>query len=131
MKPKKMPKKDVFAGVPEFMAAFDNIAKNGFFEHIQFNVGDQMMEGRIGSCLIRASGYVPSGAAYHAEGCGVLINPQTVIDACRKLADKRKIEAVFTDVKSNDWQLWSKDETEVVGSKGMKTEMFISIIFKS
>ena len=39
--------KDPFASVPEFLAAFDNILNNGFFEEIVFNASGKMMGARL------------------------------------------------------------------------------------
>lgn len=123
--------KDLFAPVPEFLAAFSNILGNGFFEEIQFNTGDKMMEGRIYGCSISATGCVPSDKKYKADGCGAIVDPNAVIASCRKLADQKKVKDITTKVETKDWPLWDTKGENVVGSKGKRTELFLYITFKT
>ena len=121
--------KDPFAQVPEFLAAFDNILANGFFEGIHLEVGDGMTEGYIFSCSIKASGCVPDDTKYMQDGSGALVDPHAIIASCRALAETKKIKMVTTDVETTDWLRYGRND-KVVGSKGKRTKMFISITFK-
>lgn len=122
--------KDLFAPVPEFLAAFDNILKNGFFEEIQFNTGGKMMEGKIYGCSITATGCVPSDKKFEAEGSGAIIDPNTIVASCRKLATQKKVKDVTTKVETKDWPLWDATGEKVIGSKGKRTELFLYVTFK-
>jgi hypothetical protein len=121
--------KELFAAVPEFMAAFTHILKNGFFEDIQLSVSGKMMEGKISGCFINATGCVPNDAKYDADGCGGIIDPEAVIASCREMATEQKVSNVTTKVETNDWLLYD-DEGEVIGSKGSRTELSICILFE-
>lgn len=123
--------KDLFASVPEFLAAFNNILEHGFFEDIQFNVNGKMMEGKIVGCSITASGCVPSDKKYMAEGCGAVIDPGAIVASCRRLAETKKVKDVTTKVETNDWPLWDTKGEDVIGSKGKRTKLFLYVTFKN
>lgn len=123
--------KDLFAQVPEFLAAFRNILNNGFFEEIQFSTGNEMSEGTVYSCCITAAGCIPSNKKFGADGCGAIINPKTIIAACRKLATQKKVKGVTTKVETKDWPLWDAKGENVVGSKGKRIGLFLQITFKT
>jgi len=129
-KPRSMPQ-DPFARVPEFLAAFNNILKNGFFEEIQLNVGGKMTEGRIYSCTIIATGCIPTSKRFKADGCGTLIDPNTIITSCRSLANRKRGANVTTTVETTDWPLWDADGQKVIGSKGKRTQLFFHIAFNT
>ncbi len=123
--------KDLFAPVPEFLAAFNNLLENGFFEGIQFHAGGKLTEGVIHGCSITISGCVPSGKQYKMEGCGAIIDPNAVIDSCRKLADQNKVKEIMTKVETENWPLWDADGENIIGSKGKRTELFLYITFET
>lgn len=122
--------KDLFAQVPEFLAAFNNILKNGFFEDIKLSVNGPMMEGKIYGCSITATDCVPVSEEYAADGCGAVIDPNVIIAACRKLAGQKKVTGVTTKVETEDWQLFHEVEGNVIGSKGKRTELYLYVSFK-
>lgn len=126
--------KDLFATVPEFLAAFDNILENGFFEDIQFNMTGKMMEGKIFSCSIMATGCVPNDskyAKYKPVSSSAIIDPRVVVDSCRALAEEKRVKSVFTKVETQDWPRWSRDEERIIGSKGQRTNLNLTITFKT
>ncbi|MFZ2886675.1 MAG: hypothetical protein WA021_02530 [Minisyncoccia bacterium] len=123
--------KDLFAAVPEFLAAYNNILENGFFEEIQFNVNGRDMEGKIYGCSISAIGCVPSKDEFKADGCGAVIDPNTVIASCRKLAHQKKIKNITTKVETKDWPVWDSKGDNIVGSKGTRTELYLYIAFNT
>lgn len=120
--------KDLFATVPEFLAAFDNILKNGFFEEIQFSAYG--MGGKISFCSITAKGCVPNNSKYAATGCGAVIDPHTIIASCRNLAEQKQVKTVATTVETVDWPLWNRQGEKIIGSKGQYTKMSATIFFK-
>jgi hypothetical protein len=121
---------DPFAKAPEFLAAFDHVRKNGFFESIQYNAGMPMSEGPVGLCSITATGCVPDEAKYAAEGCGVLIDPDAVVESCKLLAKKNKVRQVHVTIKTENWNLWDESGNNVVGRKGARTTMVMNIQFE-
>lgn len=123
--------KDLFAPVPEFLAAFNNLLENGFFEEIQFNTGGKMAEGVIYGCSITLSGCVPSDEQYKVEGCGTIIDPNTVIASCRKLAGRNLVKDITTKVETKDWPLWDDEGENIIGSKGKRSELFLYIKFET
>lgn len=122
--------KDLFAQVPEFLAAFNNVLENGFFEDFKFNVNGSMMEGKIVGCAINATGCVPVSKEYGADGCGAVIDPNVIIASCRKLAGQKMVTGVTTKVETKDWSLWDTDGENVIGSKGKRTELYLYVSFK-
>lgn len=121
---------DLFAEVPEFLAAFDHILKNGFFEDVQLSVSGKMMEGKINGCSIDATGCVPNDKKYDADGCGAIVDPRTIIASCRDLSDKKQVKKVATKVETEDWPLYNDEEMEIIGSKGKRTHLSIHVIFE-
>lgn len=124
-----MKKVDPFAQAPEFLAAFNNVASNGFFEEIKFDAGSRMCEGDIFLCSIQAWGCIPNHKKYLKEGCGALIDPQAVITSCKAVNNRRKVKNVSVTVETKDWLLYDKEGEHVIGSKGLRTEMRIIIQF--
>jgi hypothetical protein len=120
---------DVFAQVPEFLAAFDNIEKNGFFDNVRLEIygGEHI----IYQCSLALCGYVPNDDKYQVDGCGSLIDPKAIIASCRKLVDQKKVDKVTTNVETKDWPLLDEDGECVVGSKGQQTQLKIMITFKT
>lgn len=123
--------KDPFAEVPEFLTAFDNIAQNGFFEEVSMKVGGAMDEGIVRTCCVTAWGCVPNSPKYATAGCGTIIDPHSIVAACRKLAEQKKIEKIVSEIKGEDWILYSADENTIKGSKGRRTRLYLLIIFKT
>ncbi len=123
--------KDLFAPVPEFLAAYNNILENGFFEEIKFTAGSVMMEGKIHSCFVSISGCVPNHEKYRADGCGTLIDPNAVIATCRRLAGQNQIKHLSTSIETEDWRLWDAKGNNIVGSKGHRTKLSLQITFKT
>jgi hypothetical protein len=123
--------KDLFVQVPEFLAAFDNIRTNGFFEDIQYAVHGMMMEGRIQICSITAMGCIPNDPRYMAVGASAVIDPHQLVDSCRTLAHDRQIRDVTTKIETNPWPLYDRKGEEVIGSKGSRTKLFLHITFKT
>lgn len=123
--------KDLFDQVPEFLAAFNNIVKNGFFEEIQFSASGKMMEGKIFGCSITATGCVPSDKKFAANGSGSIIDPNAIVAACRKLTDQNRVKDVTTKVETKDWPLWDAKGEKMIGSKGKRTELFLYIAFET
>ena len=121
---------DPFAKAPEFLAAFDHVRQNGFFERLEYHAGDLMSEGIVYSCTIRAVGCVPDEARYAAKGCGTLINPFAIVESCKVLAVERKVDQVYVTIKTENWTLWDKAGEKALGRKGVRTEMSIIIRFK-
>lgn len=123
--------RDLFAPVPEFLAAFNNILENGFFEEVEFHVRGKMMEGKIFSCSITATGCVPANESYKASGCGAVIDPNAVIASCRKLADQNQVKDITTKVETKNWPVWNTEGENIIGSKGTRTELSLYITFKT
>lgn len=121
---------DPFAKAPEFLAAFEHIRKNGFFERLEYHTGDLMSEGVVYSCTIKAAGCVPDEDKYAAEGCGVLIDPAAIVESCKALAMKRKVDQVYVTIKTENWKLWDEAGEKSLGRKGVRTEMVMIIQFK-
>lgn len=121
--------KDLFAPVPEFLAAFKNIQENGFFESVQFICLGS--DGRIRICKINIAGCVPSSSEYMADGCGLIVDPNTIIDSCRELATKNKIKNIETKVETENWLLYDSTGEKVLGSKGNRIELFLTVTFKT
>ena len=126
-----MKNKDLFEQIPEFLAGFDNIRKNGFFESIELNVGHKFMEGRVHGCTLTASGCVPKNRKSRARGCGAVIDPVAIIDSCRALAQQRKVLSVSVKIESQDWPLYDPKGENVIGSNGTRTNLFLYITFKT
>lgn len=124
-----MKKVDLFAQAPEFLAAFNNVATNGFFEAITFNAGSMMSEGIIYGCHISAIGCIPNNEKYRKVGAGALISPEALIAASKAITGRHKVKNVTVEVKTSDWILYDKEEEHVIGSKGTRTEMKIYIMF--
>ncbi len=120
-----------FEKAPEFLAAFEHVRKNGFFERLEYHAGDLMSEGLVYTCTIKAVGCVPDEAKYAAEGCGVLIDPAAIVDSCEMLAVKRKVDQVYVTIKTENWTLWDEAGEKVLGRKGVRTEMVLIIQFKT
>lgn len=118
---------DVFAKVPEFLAAFDNILNNGFFDNVRLEVLGG--EHKVYRCSLTLWGYVPNDDKYQVDGCGPLIDPKAIIASCRKLVNQRKVNKVSTKVETQNWPLLDEKGEHVVGSKGQQTELNISITF--
>ncbi|HEY0979722.1 MAG TPA: hypothetical protein VGE23_02695 [Candidatus Paceibacterota bacterium] len=123
--------KDLFESVPEFLAAFNNILENGFFEQVEFAARGEGMEGKVHSCSVIAAGCVPDHKRYQADGCGLIVDPGTVIAAVRKLAGQEKVMDVSTKVETNDWPLWDTEGENIIGSKGKRTKLSLYITFKT
>ncbi len=123
------PVNDVFAQVPEFLAAFNNILEKGFFESVQFHVGSPMSEGALHLVSILCSGCVPSDKKYEAKGCGLVIDPNTVVATCRKLVAENQVKNVTTNVETNDWSLYDEKDGKVIGSRGQRTKLSLHITF--
>ena len=119
--------KDLFANVPEFLAAFANIRDNGFFQDFELKV--QGFDGEVTNCFMRITGYVPNDAQYAAAGCGVLFEPEQIIKTIRSLGEQREIRRIAVDVETENWALWDDAEEEVIGSKGMCTTLNLNILF--
>jgi hypothetical protein len=124
-----MKKVDLFDQAPEFLAAFNNIATNGFFEQITFTFGDKMAGGEPFKCFIEAAGCIPSSEKYRKEGIRVLMKPEDVIASCRAITGRHKVKEVSVTVQTGDWPLYDKDGENVIGSKGTRTDMRIYIRF--
>jgi hypothetical protein len=121
---------DVFAQVPEFLAAFNHILEKGFFEEVQFQVGMPMGEGKVYNCTLVCSGCIPNSEQYRSKGCGVIIDPNAVVATCRNLAAENQVDKTCTEVKSQDWPLWDEEGNKVIGSKGQRTELSLTIWFR-
>ncbi len=122
--------RDLFVDVPAFLAAFDDIAANGFFEKIEFHVGGERSEGKIPHCSISAIGYVPNAKKYAAKGCGAIIDPHSVVAQCRRLSRTHEVSIISATVETNEWTLWDASENNIIGSKGKRTKLYLSIQFK-
>jgi hypothetical protein len=121
--------KDHFKRTPEFLAAFHHIVANGFFESLSVQCNSR--EGRIYHCIVTGVGMIPSKAKYAATGVAPLIDPEKMIEAARnQVAQGRKLRNCHVEVKTEDWPLWSKDENTILGSKGTRTSLSISITLK-
>jgi hypothetical protein len=121
--------KDPFKNAPEFLAAFENVRKNGFFEEMQYQVGSPMSDGKISHCIFGATGCVPSEQKYAAVGCGALFDPPSIIESCKKLSQTMEVKHVSVEVKTEDWALWDEAEENIIGSKGYRTKMSIFVRF--
>ncbi len=119
---------DVFAKVPEFLAAFNNILKNGYFEDIEFKARTDH-KGNVSFCLISISGFIPSEEKYNAKGCGAIIDPDAIIGQCRKLCEQNEVKNLTTKVETEDWPLWDEEGEHIIGSKGQKTKIILTILF--
>jgi hypothetical protein len=122
-----MKKADPFVQAPEFLAAFNNIATNGFFEQCALNVLG--FEGDVTNCSIKVIGYIPNNKSYQRNGVGALLNPEAIITSCKAVTGRHKVKNVSVTVKTGDWVLYDKAGKNIIGSKGTRTEMSISIMF--
>lgn len=124
-----MPSKDPFAQAPDFLAAFEKIAKDGFFEELESTVSFQ--EGKPpGHCRVRAVGYVPNHRKYAAPGCAVFVDPSTLLEKMRRLAKQNRVRHVNFGVESEPWPLWNRGGNTAVGSRGTKTTLSLTVTFK-
>lgn len=124
-----MKKVDPFAQAPEFLAAFNNVASNGFFEEIKFSSGTRLSEGNIHLCCIDASGCIPNNKKYLKKGCGSLIDPQAVIASCKADTSHRKVKSVSVTVETSGWWFSDKDGERLESIKGTRTTMRLIIMF--
>lgn len=123
--------KDPFEAAPEFLAAFNNIAAKGFFEHLTVEIGGVMAEGRPFFCSIRGSGCIPNDEKYAAAGCGALVNPDNIVANAHLVSARYPIKEVVVEVKTADWPLCDKRGEKVIGSKGTRTTFSMFIMFES
>lgn len=118
---------DPFAQAPEFLAAFNNIATNGFFEQCTVNVLG--FEGDLTNCSINVIGYIPNNKRYQKNGVDALLDPETIITSCKAVTGRHKVKNVSVTVKTGDWVRYDRAGENIVGSKGTRTEMNISVMF--
>ena len=119
---------DIFSKVPEFLAAFNNILKNGFFKEMKFETR-AADNGKVSFCGISAEGFVPCKEKYKVEGCSPLVDPKSIVLQCHKMAEQNKVKSISTKVESTDWLLWDDEETCVIESKGQETRISLIILF--
>ena len=118
---------DLFAPVPEFLAAFNDLLKNGFFEKVEFHEGGH-------NCSICITGYLPSSEQYKMKGCGNFIDPNAIVAYGRKLADQNLVNDIATKVEITNWPQICDDLTwddDHIGSRGKRYELHLSIMFKT
>lgn len=124
-----MKKVDPFVQAPEFLAAFNNVAKNGFFGEIKFSgLGS---EGRTYSCSIEATGHIPNDTKYAEKGFGVLVDPEAIIMACKAVTGRHEVRKVYVAVTTENWDLYDRTGNSVVGVKGTTTKMQLCIYFSN
>lgn len=119
--------KDLFATVPEFLAAFNDLHKDGFFEKVEFSEGGY-------DCSIHITGYVPSSEQYKMEGCGNFIDPNAIVAHGRRLADRNLVKDIATKVEITNWPQICDDLTwndDHIGSRGKRYELNLCIMFKT
>ena len=120
---------DVFAQVPEFLAAFDNVKKYGFFEDIFFQVMGTGGNGKLSYVVIKIEGYIPNVPEFMNEGSGIIVDPEEILKRIRNLVNNIQVERISTEVKTENWPLWSEDEETILGSRGYKVNLYINIQF--
>lgn len=126
-----MNQRDPFERAPEFLAAYENIRQNGFFEQVRCEAGGLLMEGKVPGCWIVASGCVPNHPQYTAKGCGSIVSPCAVISNCKELAKRHPLKNVLVRVETADWPLLDQRGMDIIGSKGTRTKMEIYIYFET
>lgn len=118
---------DPFAKAKEFLAAFDHVRKNGFFEMVNCKILASV--GKVFLVHIQILGYVPHDQKYMAQGCGVLVDPVSIVVSCKGIVKNQKLKMVKVEVKTEDWLLFDESGNEVIGSKGTETNMSIFVQF--
>lgn len=121
--------KDLFEKVPEFLAAFNNVVANGFFEDLE--VKASCFLGKPHYCLIRGMGCLPNDPKYADRGVGVLVDPNAIIAEIRKMVAEKEPKTCVVEIKTHDWPLYDDDGggENIVGSKGITTKFLINIGF--
>lgn len=119
---KKMFEKEV----PYFLEAWNKVREVGFFEEIEI----KMRSGDDDSLTltIRAFGYLPTESKYRLQGVSPYLDPEALLGSLRHQFPEGEfgIYHFSCQVKSEDWKLWNKDETSVIGRKG--TEIFENLV---
>lgn len=120
-----MKKTDPFVQAPEFLAAFNHVLANGFFENMKLEVLGY--EGSVHELVLKASGYIPNRKS-SKKGVGALFDPEAIIASCKQIAFDRGIKRVNVTIERKNWPIYSEDH--IVGSRGEKVDMKIEIWFK-
>lgn len=119
--------KDLFKEAPEFLALFQRIAEQGFFEELSFTAS--AFDGQAMNCFIKAVGMIPNDKQYAAAGCGTFVEPKDMIEKIRALASTRKLKHFYAEVKTEAWTLWDKKGENIIGNKGTKSTLMLSATF--
>jgi|GEM_PF-7024199 len=123
-----MKNKDQFSKAPEFLAAFDHISANGFFDKMVFSC--EGFESKLGSsCHLEIIGYIPNDVKYAKKGLGVLYDPHAIIASCKKHTSHKIARHLDFTVETTNWKLWDRRGEKVIGSKGTQTKLKMYIQF--
>lgn len=119
-----MEQANCFAKVPEFLAAFNNILKNGFFEFVQLRVHKSSMP--IGYIQLEGEGIILDNPSLAEErGAGCFYDPESMIEKVKLFMDNSlvRIKTVRCSVSSDPWTEESyqvgerSDHIDLVGTK--------------
>lgn len=115
---------DFLNKAPEFLAAFDTILNQGFFETLECS-GSSSEEGKnsgeFGSIAFKAVGYIPNDPKDHRKGITPFITPDLLLEKIRHFLTEEGCKLTHDpqiDVKSENWTRWDRAGNNVIGSRG-------------
>lgn len=125
-----MAKKNMLEGVPEFVVAFEEVRAKGHFRTVEFRLASHGLgEGGILFLRVQIEGFIPSKPKFAQSGVDPFVDADALLAKLRGV--EGEIENVNCEVKRQDWKLWSKDESSVIGSKGSQVSLSLIVNFKA
>lgn len=105
---------EFFAKVPEFLAAFDHIHKNGCFLDAEFS-GQSLVKGLPFSVSMKFVGLLPKKMESRKRGLGILLDPHVFVECLRQHIDDEALDVKshYIEVKSSEGWRPGTSRTEI------------------
>jgi len=120
---KRPTNKDFFDQAKGFIASFNQVLEDGFFESLKVDLIGLENLGTTNIC-IQAQGLLPNQRRDWAPGVKVFVDPAEVIDSVREqiATSKFTLENYKCEVKTEEWLKFGtrNGEETVVGRKGLR-----------
>jgi hypothetical protein len=124
---------DFLNKAPEFLAAFDAIFTQGFFETIECSGNsyeNSRSSGEFGNISFKAVGYIPEDPKDQKKGMMPFFSPHQLLENIRLfLAEDgcKFTHAPTIEVNSENWPLWDRGGNNILGSRGRKFTLRIFV----
>jgi len=129
MRPNSLSKFD--QEVPQFVEAWKKVAEQGFFTFFDVSIRTFEEDDFFFSYELRFTGYIPKLVKYKIKGIYPYINILNVLEMMRGQLENRKLKLkqITCKINSEDWKLFNKNGTKIIGNKGycITASLFINI----